>query len=515
MAIWTINQIAVNTIGVKSASIVYKNAQPDEFSMIIAAANLSDANPYTKGSAIWVRRDGVVVFKGQVTSVGISGSPSEYTFKIVAMGPWYVWEQTQPRNTTEERINNQGDKVSYTTSLLEVDGSTSVATILSVITNAAPTYAQFGSADIPSYNPPSYSSTTMTIAQWVEWTIKFISRYWCWFDYTQSPPRFHISSYGRSGFKSKTINNVVQLDISPADTAIVSAQIAYDRACKVHTGYAWDNANSTTQEARLDGSYWTQEGLRRISTDSAGSTMSVGTPLHLQKNVKLDGTDIIWRTFMYTSGTYRINQLIKDDGFVNYWTDDQRDKFRMIWMDSGWSTVYCGPDHTNAKIIFIQWESDRHPNPQIDQWYRLRTGRPPDGFLKGKGGSYYCVKVQLSITVSVYGTYTTEAWLTDTRYIQAKVYNLIPHNNETISAGAASLLYSNKNTTVNDGRISASADYAAPLNNFGQVVVNAQGSWTCAGVQRLTYDLTKDSVEVQFGQTNLISVDDYVETLTT
>lgn len=502
---WTLNGSTLAALSITQARLVYKNAAPDELTFTISP---SSTPAFAVMADIVLALDGVVQFRGFIVRPGRATEATRFGMQYTAHGAWGWYERTIPAES-RARFDSTGASTNLLTNEYTIGGSTLLGDHLSSLAAKSTGRAAAGTMNVPAMYPPAQTLDNMTVADCILTMLKFVTRYWAWFDYSVNPPTLNIATADQANYRTKTVSKSAKVNVTPAATAVDRVEVIYERSCDVYQGI------SSGVSALLVPAITPTKGVRRVFTDKypVSSASTPGWINHLHKKEQLGGSDTIWRAIWLTLNPYTIGQLIFNSSSVNFWDQAQRNAFVQLWADLGISTP-VGPMHTNASIQVQEVISDS-AGVAVGSCYMLRTGRPPDGLLyraTGNTAGIHCARVLISITVGTNAPISSVCYISATPGTGAVKTRIIGDGTPDPVAGVAQMIYEDKNRVVNEGSVQALRDWTTGLNNFGSVSVPSIPA-TYAGVQQVEYVLENDRATITLGQTPTLSVDDMVATL--
>lgn len=505
MSIWLINDQTLAARSVTSAKLTFKNAISDEFSFTVSPSVVSS---FAIDDDIVVKKDGVVVFRGVIRKPARVQTAPRYGFQFTALGAWSWYERTMPASS-RARINADGSSSNLLTNEYVITGADALLGHLLYLSSLATGRVATGTINVPTFLPPSQTLDNVTVADCLLTMLKYVTRYWCWFDYSVNPPTFNMATAEQANYRTKTLAQNTSINVTPASSAVDRVEVYYERDCEVWTGIT-SGVNALLVPALIP-----SRGVRRVLTDKfpVSSPSTPGWINHLNQKVTLSGSDTIYRAIWTTQATWTLGQIIFNSSSVNFWSDAQRSAFVQFWADLGISTG-VGPIHSGAGIQLQEVISDPL-GIALTSCFLLRTGRPPDGLLYRADypQGIHCARCLVNITVGTNAQIQSTCYVSGTPGVGAMKTRLIsPSTDPAPVAGVAQMIYTDKNRSVYDGTVQARRDWETGLNNFGAINV-ASIPQTFAGVQQVEYVVETDAATITLGQLNTLSHDDMVATL--
>jgi len=493
MSTWTIQctsgtvttETELSELGLQLGQRHQVNQGSDTLAVSQKGVSSFEAPLFPYGSTVTIRKDGVTYFLGYVHEPVHAGSGSDEGIEYPLEGPWYwlrkiVYEQQwRVYNVAGEQLED----APKSRVILNQGSDGASVDVGDQITDAVNWAAAEKSAPIQIGSVPG--SLTLPFDEQVDWfcadviikSLRMLTNYSTWVDYTTSPPTLNVTS--------RAVATAVNIDLTADTTG--------DYRCVRRRDLELPGLTlrfETTHDSD-DGTYET------LTIQEAGDTDAIEAMVH---TIELAGSRVSY-----------LSQEIE----VSAWPDDLNDKdWWRSWCpgladyddaDIDIANTARSGDHPDLDRILIfgevqEWMDEEAAEEEVTGTVTLRTKDPADNAV-----------VNQSTTKKTFTVTATDA--------RTKTYSHLSSGEwaEDPPVNMANAIYTAMSQPMYDGVVEVHNDEVLATLRPGKVInlTNGRAEWASmrALIQSVTEDPFSGRTTIQFGWPRQLGIDDLVTQL--
>lgn len=237
--------------GIANANLARINQGSDIFTFEVPGAAIDDDPIFAADSTITVYRDGVQWFVGRVVKVPAYASGTDEGQSYRAEGPWWYFENlvheqtwyqaTDPTSPTSSIVGGNSSTIIFNQGFngaVLTTGAQIAEAVAWAVTNGAPLQATTGTSSATSNGRVVFSATAsgwpnlevpqsdgqdVTVAEVIRKMLRWTPDAVTWFDYSTSPPTFHVGQRSGLTAQSLALTAMSACDIAPRNDLTLSA----------------------------------------------------------------------------------------------------------------------------------------------------------------------------------------------------------------------------------------------------------------------------------------------------
>jgi hypothetical protein len=255
--------------GIAGALLTFRSLDTDELRFHVTQSDRFAAPAFAYGEQVILRRDDVIVFRGQIALPTASAGARDGRESYTAYGPWWELERIVYQQGWKVRDSGFGAIVNEDTTKVVLGQDefgqtiTAGAQITAIITYALTRGAALGPGTVPAFlDVPKQEERDITCAEAIRKMLLWSPQSVSWFDYSGSTPVLNI--------QQRSVLSEVALDLEDGDR-VFELEIG-PRHDLVPPGVTFIYPQAETNDGEEgDGRTYT-----RITRDSAGSPNAIG-----------------------------------------------------------------------------------------------------------------------------------------------------------------------------------------------------------------------------------------------